>query len=56
MWLKHDLKERLKYLPELFMSIRLSLMSIDYLDDTVQEEELIKSDILSKFCLVLFDF
>jgi len=52
-WLKRDLKERLKYLPELFKSIRLSLMSIDYLDDTVQEEELIKSDITSKICLVL---
>ncbi|CAI6350816.1 unnamed protein product [Macrosiphum euphorbiae] len=47
MWLKHDLKERLKCLPELFKSIRLSLMSIDYLDDIVQEEELIRSDITS---------
>ncbi|XP_060863161.1 kelch-like protein 12 [Metopolophium dirhodum] len=47
MWLKYDLKERLKCLPELFKSIRLSLMSVDYLDDIVQEEELIRSDITS---------
>jgi len=48
MWLKHDQKERLKYLPELFKSIRLSLMPIDYLYNTVQEEDLIRSDITSK--------
>ncbi|XP_022171365.1 kelch-like protein 3 isoform X1 [Myzus persicae] len=45
LWLKHDLNERLKYLPELFKSIRLSVMSIDYLNNTVQEEDHIKSDI-----------
>ncbi|CAI6349429.1 unnamed protein product [Macrosiphum euphorbiae] len=44
-WLKHDLKERLKYLPELIKSIRLSLMSVDYLDSAVQEEDLIQSNI-----------
>jgi len=44
MWLKHDLKERLKYMPELIKSIRLSLMSVDYLDNTVQAEDLIQSD------------
>lgn len=49
LWLKHDLNERLKYLPELFKSIRLSVMSIDYLNNTVQEEDHIKSDIKCKF-------
>jgi len=44
MWLKHDLNERLKYLPELIKSIRFSLMPVDYLDTTVQEEDLIQSD------------
>jgi len=52
-WLKHDLKERLKYLPKLFKSIQLSLMSIDYLNDIVQEEELIKSDITCKYFSIL---
>ncbi|XP_008189681.2 kelch-like protein 3, partial [Acyrthosiphon pisum] len=56
MWLKYDLNERLKCLPELFKSIRLSLMSIDYLNDIVQEEELIRSDITSKHFSILLKF
>ncbi|CAI6371820.1 unnamed protein product [Macrosiphum euphorbiae] len=52
MWLKYDLKERLKYLPELIKSIRLSLISVDYLDSTVQEEDLIQSDNSCMRCLV----
>lgn len=53
-WLKHDLKERSKYLPELFKSIRLSLISVDYLDSTVQEEDLIRTNIECKFNTVHF--
>ncbi|XP_008187891.2 kelch-like protein 25 [Acyrthosiphon pisum] len=51
MWLKYDLKERVKYLPVLIKSIRLSLISVDYLDNTVQEEDLIQSDIACMRCL-----
>ncbi|XP_029348475.1 kelch-like protein 2 isoform X2 [Acyrthosiphon pisum] len=51
MWLKYDLKERLKYLPVLINSIRLSLIPVDYLDSTVQEEDLIQSDIACMRCL-----
>lgn len=48
LWLKHNLEERSKYLPELLKSIRLGLISIDYLNNVVQEEELIKSNIKCK--------
>ncbi|XP_060861689.1 kelch-like protein 3 isoform X2 [Metopolophium dirhodum] len=51
MWLKHDLKKRLKYMPQLIKSIRLCLMSVDYLDSTVQEEDLIQSDNTCMRCL-----
>jgi len=56
MWLKHDLKERLKHMPELIKSIRLSLMSVDYLNSTVQEEDLIQSDITCKLILYCLHF
>lgn len=47
-WLKHDTEGRLKYLPELIKHIRLNLLSFDYLDHTVQEEDLIKYNVKCK--------
>lgn len=44
LWLKHNVNERSKFLSELLIEIRLSIMSMDFLNNTVQEEYLIKSN------------
>lgn len=44
LWVKHNIESRSKYLPEFLKAIRLFQMSIDYLSDVVEQEDLIKSN------------
>lgn len=44
-WLKHDIESRSTYLPELLKVVRLNLLTIEYLDQNLQEEDLIKSNL-----------
>lgn len=57
MWLKHDVETRSNYLPELIKIIRLNLLTIEYLDHNVQEEDLIKSNLkCTPNCMILIFF
>ena len=44
-WIKHDPKERQKYLPKLFSNIKLALLPAVYLMENVASEELIRNNL-----------
>ena len=45
LWVKHDVAERRQHLPGLMSAIRLPLLSMPYLMETVEKEELIKKSL-----------
>lgn len=44
LWLKYDLKNRLKFLSELMASLNMSRIPLSYFIESIEKEEIIKSN------------
>lgn len=52
LWVKHDKKNRAKFMPELFQNIRFLSIPIEYIKDKIEKEKLIISDVKCKLCFI----